>query len=112
MKKTLDDYLRSLPKTRREKVDARVAEIAAEEMTLQELRKAKQKSQQDLASKLHVKQAEISKMERRADMYVSTLRSYVQAMGGSLDIIARFPNSGPVRITQFEDLEEDQSLET
>lgn len=112
MKKTLDDYLRGLPKARREKVEARAAEIAAEEMTLQELRKAKQKSQQDLARKLHVKQAEISKMERRTDMYVSTLRSYVQAMGGSLDIIVRFPNSGAVRITQFEDLEEDQSFET
>ena len=106
MRKTLNNYLQKLPKSRRDQVEARAAEIIAEEMTLQELRKAKQQSQQELAGKLHVKQAEISKMERRADMYVSTLRSYVKAMGGTLDIIVRFPNSSPVRINQFEDLDD------
>jgi len=106
MKKKLTDYLQELPKDRQEKVEKRTAELVAEEMTLQELRKARQKSQQVLAERLHVKQAEVSKMERRTDMYVSTLRDYVQAMGGTLDIIATFPNSGPVRISQFELLDD------
>lgn len=107
MKKTLNDYLQALPHNRREKVKKRAAELIAEEMTLQELRKARQQSQKFLAEKLHVKQAEVSKIEHRTDMYVSTLRDYVQAMGGTLDIIASFPNSSPVRISHFEVLAED-----
>jgi transcriptional regulator with XRE-family HTH domain len=106
MTKTLNDYIQKLPKSRRQKVEARAAEILAEEMTLKELRKAKLKSQHDLAKRLHVKQAEISKLERRTDMYVSTLRNYVQAMGGSLEIIAQFPDKASVRITQFETIDE------
>lgn len=107
MKKTLNDYLKALSPERREKVEKRAAELIAEEMTLQELRKARQQSQQSLAEKLHVKQSEVSKIEHRTDIYVSTLRGYVQAMGGSLDIIASFPNSTPIRISQFEMLNEE-----
>jgi transcriptional regulator with XRE-family HTH domain len=66
-----------------------------------------QQSQQRLAEKLHVKQAEVSKIEHRTDMYVSTLRDFIQAMGGTLEITASFPNRPPVRITQFELLEAD-----
>jgi transcriptional regulator with XRE-family HTH domain len=107
MKKTLNDYLEALPSDRRKKVDKRTAELIAEEMTLQQLRKARQQSQKFLAEKLHVKQAEVSKIEHRADMYVSTLRDYVEALGGSLDIIASFPNRSPVRISHFEALGEE-----
>ncbi|MCC7529474.1 MAG: XRE family transcriptional regulator [Candidatus Melainabacteria bacterium] len=102
MKKTLNDYLQALPRERREKVDARAKEILAEEMSLQELRKARQQSQQKLAEVLHVKQGEISKIEHRTDMYVSTLRDYIEAMGGTLEITASFPNSPPIKINQFE----------
>jgi transcriptional regulator with XRE-family HTH domain len=105
MKKSLNDYMKEMAKPRRQKIQARAAEIIAEEMTLQELRKAKHKSQQELAKRLHVKQAEISKMERRTDMYVSTLRNFVQSMGGTLDIIAQFPDKASVRITQFETID-------
>src|ERR1051325_8331625 len=74
------------------------------EMPLQELRQARRTSQEALAKTLGAKQASISKLERRTDMYVSSLREYVAAMGGELEIIARFPD-GVVRINQFEDLE-------
>jgi len=74
------------------------------EMALQELREARQTTQVKLAKTLKVNQAAVSKLERRTDMYISSLRSYVQAMGGQLDIIARF-NEGSVKIDQFEDLE-------
>ena len=57
-----------------------------------------------MAKQLHIKQAAVSKLERRTDMYLSTLRSYIEAMGGKLEIIARFPNRA-ARINQFEALD-------
>ena len=74
------------------------------EMHLQDLRRARQLSQEDLAERLGASQPEVSKMESRADMYVSTVRRYIEAMGGELEIVARFPD-GSIRITQFHDLE-------
>jgi DNA-binding XRE family transcriptional regulator len=74
------------------------------EMPLAELRRARELTQQQIARNLEVNQAWVSKVERQMDMYVSTLRSYVEAMGGELEIIARFQD-GAVRLRQFEDLE-------
>jgi DNA-binding XRE family transcriptional regulator len=85
---------------------ARAAERTAEllrEMPLHELRQARQLSQEELAVTLETSQSSISKLERRVDVYVSTLRRYVESMGGELDIIARFPE-GSVRINQFESI--------
>jgi len=107
-KKTLTDYLSSLPSARRAKVEKRAQELIAEEMDLQALRKAMQQSQQKLAEKLHVQQAEVSKIERRTDMYVSTLRNFIQAMGGTLEITASFPNHSPIKITQFQLIDEER----
>ncbi len=73
------------------------------EMPLYELRKARLLSQEEIAKSLHVNQAAISKMERRADMYISTLRSFIKALGGDLEITARFPD-GNVKINLFEEL--------
>jgi len=70
------------------------------EMPLNELRQAKALSQATLAEMLHVNQAAISKMERRTDMYISTLRNYIRAMGGELEIIATFPD-GQIKIENF-----------
>jgi ribosome-binding protein aMBF1 (putative translation factor) len=74
------------------------------EMPLFELRRARGLSQEALAKVLHVKQGSISKLERRTDMYISSLRSHIQAMGGDLEIIARFPD-GKVKISNFEEVE-------
>ena len=82
---------------------ARKTEEMLREMPLHELRQARQLSQETLAQVLGTNQAGVSKMERRTDMYVSTLRRYLRAMGGDLEITARFPD-GSVRINQFEDL--------
>lgn len=73
------------------------------EMPLNELRQALQLSQERMAEILDTKQANISRLERRTDMFISTLRSYIEAMGGELDIIARFPE-GEVHINQFEEI--------
>lgn len=75
-----------------------------EEMPLRKLRAARELTQENLASVLHVKQSEVSKIERRTDMYLSTLASYVKAMGGTLEVRAAFPNGEVVKITQFEAL--------
>jgi DNA-binding XRE family transcriptional regulator len=72
-------------------------------MPLQELRHARKLSQEQLAEVLHVKQASISKLERRSDMYISTLRNFIRAMGGELEINAIFPE-GIVCIDQFHTL--------
>jgi transcriptional regulator with XRE-family HTH domain len=97
--------------TLRKKMSATAQKAAAEktqqmlkEMPLNELRQAHQMSQERLAELLSTKQANVSRMERRTDMYISTLRSYIEAMGGELDIIARFPD-GEVHINQFEDID-------
>ena len=73
-------------------------------MPLQELRQALHMSQERMAEILSTQQANISQIERRTDMYISTLRSYIVAMGGELDIVARFPE-GEVHITQFREID-------
>lgn len=73
------------------------------EMPLNELRQARGLSQKMLAEVLHVQQPSIAKIEKRTDMYLSTLRSHIEAMGGELDIVARFPD-GAVKIINFSDL--------
>ena len=70
------------------------------EMPLHELRKARGLSQQTLAGILHVQQPAVAKIEKRTDMYLSTLRNHIRAMGGELEIIARFPD-GAVLIENF-----------
>ena len=72
-------------------------------MALNELREARELTQESLAEILGVNQAAISKMERRTDMYLSTLKNIIKAMGGTLHIEARFPD-GSVEINQFKDL--------
>ena len=75
-------------------------------MALDELRNAKQLTQADMAELLDVPQSSISRIEQRADMYLSTLRNYVQAMGGVLQIQAIFPEGGAVVISRFGDYED------
>jgi len=84
--------------------DKKTQQLALE-MPLQELRQAREMSQEHLAQILQTKQANVSRLERRTDMYISTLRSYIEAMGGKLDIIARFPD-GEIHVSQFGQLSE------
>jgi hypothetical protein len=95
---SLEDKLARLPGERRAKVDARAAELIAEEMTLRDLRRALDRTQVRLARELGVKQETVSRLEKRSDMLLSTLRSHVEAMGGELNILAKFPDRPPVRL--------------
>lgn len=86
------------------RAEARAQAMLAE-MPLNELRQARGLSQKMLAEVLHVQQPSIAKMEKRTDMYLSTLRSHIEAMGGQLELVARFPD-GSVKITNLCELDE------
>jgi DNA-binding XRE family transcriptional regulator len=73
---------------------------ALKEMPLAELRQARQLTQEQIAQNLKIKQASVSKMETQTDMYISTMRKYIEAMGGKLEIIAKFPE-GNVKVEKF-----------
>lgn len=107
MGRTLNQKIARLPAKRRAQVKARAAELIAEELSLQDLRKAMNRTQMELARTLNVGQDTVSRYEQRSDMLLSTLKDYVEAMGGELDLVARFPNRRPVRIKALRDLSDD-----
>lgn len=76
-----------------------------EEMDLGEMRRAMKLSQEEIGQTLQINQGSVAKIEKRADMYVSTLRRFIEAMGGELEIVARFPDHS-VKIKNFSDLSE------
>ena len=97
MARTLNEVLQRLPTKRRVKIERRATELA----TLQDMRQALQQTQKAVAKKLGVGQDTVSRMERSGEnMLLSTLRRYVTAMGGEVEVVARFPNREPVVIYQ------------
>jgi DNA-binding XRE family transcriptional regulator len=94
MARKLDDIMAAMPAKRRARIDDRAMELA----TLKDLRKAAEQTQEDLAAALGVGQDTISRLEKRSDMLLSTLRHYVESMGGKLELVAQFPNRPPVVI--------------
>ena len=94
MAKNLDDVLAKLPAKRRAGIEQRAAELA----TLKDLRQAVKQTQEELASALGVGQDTISRLEQRSDMLLSTLKRYVEGMGGTLQLVAQFPNRPPMVI--------------
>lgn len=102
MSKKFADLKARMPADAQARVDARVKE-SMHEMALNELRQARGLSQKALAEKLKVQQPSIAKLESRTDMYISTLREHIRALGGELDIVARFPE-GDISIKTFKAL--------
>ena len=98
------DFIAKLPEHEQRAIKARSRKLLLEELTLSAIREARRQSQIELAGKLGIQQPAVSKIERQTDLYLSTLRNYITAMGGELEIIARFPDREPVRITQFKPL--------
>ena len=84
--------IRKLSATQRKKVEARTEELIAEEMTLRELRTARRLTQVRMAKTLGITQDSVSRLEKRSDLLLSTLRKTVEAMGGDLSLVARFPD--------------------
>ena len=93
---TLKDKMKGLSPAQRKKVEARASELIAEEMTLRELRRARKLTQVKVAKKLGVTQDSLSRLEKRSDLLLSTLRKTVEAMGGNLSLVAEFPDRAPV----------------
>jgi predicted XRE-type DNA-binding protein len=89
---------------RQQAVEKRVQKIITE-MPLADLRKARQLTQSQIGELLKISQASVSKMEGQTDMYLSTMKRFVEAMGGELEIVAKFPE-GPIRINAFSELNE------
>ena len=96
MARNVDDIIKKLSAAQRKKVEARAAELIAEEMTLRELRHARQLTQVRMAKKLGITQDSVSRLEKRSDLLLSTLRKTVKAMGGNLSLVAEFPDRAPV----------------
>ena len=99
MAKNVNDIIKSLPASRQRKIEKRGSALIAEEMTLQELRRARKLTQVRMAKELGISQDGISKLEKRSDLLLSTLRKTVEAMGGSLSLVAEFPDRSPVMLS-------------
>ena len=95
----VDEKIKKLGVSQRKKVEVRAAELIAEEMTLRDLRKARALTQARMAEQLGITQDGVSRLEKRSDLLLSTLRKTVEAMGGSLSLIAEFPDRAPVVLT-------------
>ena len=96
MPKDLDEIMRDFSPERRERIEKRAKELIDEHMTLQDIRKARQLTQEHMAQILGIGQDSVSRLEKRTDLHLSTLNNYINAMGGSLKLIAEFPDRSPV----------------
>jgi transcriptional regulator with XRE-family HTH domain len=96
---SLKTVMENLPLAQREQVRKRAAELIAEEMTLQDLRKAREFTQIRMAELLNMRQENVSRLERRADLLLSTLQSYISAMGGELSLVVEFKDRPSVKIS-------------
>lgn len=105
MARTLREKLATLSPVRRSRIEAEAERLHIEYLTLQQLRKAKEMTQVRLAETLGVQQATVAKYERQGDLLLSTLSSYVRAMGGSLKMMVEFPGKAPVALEGLGDTE-------
>jgi DNA-binding XRE family transcriptional regulator len=103
--KTLNQKMKRIGSARRKKVEARADGLIAEEMTLQELRQARKLTQVRMAKVLGISQDGVSRLEKRSDLLLSTLRKSVEAMGGNLSLIAEFPDRDPVVLSGIADVD-------
>ena len=99
----VNDKIKRLSPAQRSKVEARAAELVAEEMTLRELRVARKLTQVRMAKALGITQDSVSRLEKRSDLLLSTLRKTVKAMGGNLSLVAEFPDRPPVVLSGISD---------
>ncbi len=107
---TLTERLDQLPLARRKKVEQRARALIAEEMSLQDLRKARKQTQVRVAKKLGINQENVSRIEKRSDLLISTLSSYVEAMGGKLSLVAEFPDRPPITLTGITALDKEDRV--
>ena len=105
---TLSEIIERLPEERRRKVEERAKILIAEELSLRDLRRAREMTQVHVAKELGINQETVSRIERRTDLLLSTLSSYVEAVGGRLRLIAEFPDRPPIALTGLSALDEEE----
>ncbi len=98
MGRSLNDVIAGLPLDEQRAIEARYQELKQEVEGLRELRQISGKAQADIASALNIKQPSVTKIEKQTDMYLSTLRSYVEAVGGELELTVKLPKRPALRI--------------
>ncbi len=101
MGRTLNEVISGLPKKRQDSIAARYHALKDEVEGLKALRQAAGKAQGKIASSMKISQPSVSKIEKQADMYLSTLRNYVEAVGGDLQLVVRFPKQEPIHLSGF-----------
>jgi DNA-binding XRE family transcriptional regulator len=99
MARVLNDVIKGLPLDQQQEIEAQAARLIEEEITLRDLRKARDLTQVRMAEALHISQDGVSRIEKRSDFLLSTLRSYIEAMGGKLRLIVEFPDRQPVSLS-------------
>jgi DNA-binding XRE family transcriptional regulator len=104
MGRSLDEVIASLPLDQQTQVEDRYRELKQEVEGLRELRELAGKAQADVASALNIKQPSVSKIEKQADMYLSTLRNYVEAVGGKLELIVKLPGGPALHLDHLGDI--------
>jgi DNA-binding XRE family transcriptional regulator len=102
--KTASEIRARMPAARQAKIAAHTQMLLAEEMTLRDLRKAQKLTQEQMAVALNIGQDSVSRIEKRSDFLLSTLRTYVDAMGGSLELVVRFADRAPVSLSSLGDI--------
>lgn len=98
-----NELLKKLPEKRQRKIAKRAAQLRAEYLAIRDIRKARSLTQAQLAKALGINQANVSQIEKRSDLLLSTLRSYIEAMGGELHLVAEFPDRPSVFVTSLFD---------
>ena len=98
MATTLKEKMAQLPPERRARIEAKAERLYGEYLTLKDIRKARELTQAQLAATLGIRQATVAQLEKRSDLLLSTLRGYVQAMGGRLKLVVEFPGRPPVAL--------------
>jgi len=104
MARSLNDIISALPAAEQEAIEARYQELKQEVEGLRELRRIAGKAQEDVATALNIKQPSVSKIEKQADMYLSTLRSYVEAVGGQLELTVKLPSRPTIKLHSLGDV--------
>lgn len=104
MGRSRSEIMAALPEDRRRRIEARAQELVAEVEGLKALRQLAERSQEQIAETLGVKQPSVHKIERQTDLYLSTLRRFVEAAGGTLELRVELPGKGVLHLTGVGDL--------
>ncbi len=114
MTKNIEEIINQLSEQRRQEIEMRYLELVSEQMSLQDIRKARKLTQKRIAETLNIGQDSVSRLEQRSDLLLSTLKNYINSMGGNLKLVVEFPDRSPVIIEGLAELDDltEETLDT